>query len=235
MSDTPTPEELRKLLGAFALDAVDDDERAQVEELVLHDPDARAELHRLQHAVAWLGHASPRPSPAAWDAVATEMARDVAADAVTPTGDTTVVPIDARRRRPRWLTPVAVAASMVLIVGIAIAVITTTSGGGGRTTTVALAAPDGRVAVTARVGADGHGRIVSSALPAAPAGHEYQLWVQPAPTTSMRSAGLLGRDPDGRRITVPGHPDRMAISVEPTGGSRAPTTNPVAVSGTDPV
>ena len=57
--DDLTPEELHELLGAFALGALDDDERAQVEDYVLHDADARAELHQLEHAVAWLGHASP--------------------------------------------------------------------------------------------------------------------------------------------------------------------------------
>jgi len=241
MIEKPTPEELRNLLGAFALGAVDDTERAQVEDLVLHDADARAELHQLEHAVAWLGHASPHPSAAAWDAVAAEMARDLAADAaVAPApvthgpGGATVTPI-AGRRRPRLPRVMAVAASVVLVVGIAVAVIVAGSGGDGRTTTVALAAPDGRVAVTARVDADGHGRIVTSSLPDAPAGHEYQLWVQPGPTSAMRSAGLLGRDPDGHDITVAGHPNLVAISVEPTGGSREPTTDPVAVSGTDPV
>jgi anti-sigma-K factor RskA len=105
------------------------------------------------------------------------------------------------------------------------------TGGGSGTTTVALAAPDGRVTVTARLDSDGAGKIVTSSLPPAPAGHEYQLWSQPNPLASMHSAGLLGTNPHGHRIHVPDHAHRIAISVEPTGGSAAPTTNPVAVSG----
>jgi anti-sigma-K factor RskA len=235
--DAPDPEELRNLLGAFALGALDEEERAQVEDYVLHDTDARAELHQLEHAVAWLGHASPRPSEASWDAVRAEMARDLAATGVAgDAGDAEpapVVDLAARRRsRPRWQRLAAAAAAVALVLGFGLAMLSVFSADhGSRTTTVALAAPDGRVAVTARLHADGTGTIVTSSLPHAPAGHEYQLWSQPDPQTSMQSAGLLGADPHGRHIHVPEHTNRIAISVEPEGGSRAPTTDPVAVSG----
>jgi uncharacterized protein (TIGR03083 family) len=45
----------RELLGAYALDAVDDDEAAEVAELVAGDEKARRELHRLRGAAAWIG------------------------------------------------------------------------------------------------------------------------------------------------------------------------------------
>ena len=45
----------RELVGAYALDAVDDDEAAEVAELVAGDADARRELHRLRGAAAWIG------------------------------------------------------------------------------------------------------------------------------------------------------------------------------------
>jgi anti-sigma-K factor RskA len=237
MDEKLNPDELRNLLGAFALGALDDDERAQVERYVLHDTAARAELHQLEHAVAWLGHASPRPSEASWDAVRAEMARNLAADghetAPTPSESATVVDLASRRRSlPRWQRITALAAAIALVLGFGIAMLSVFSADSGSgTTTVALAAPDGRVAVTARLHTDGSGTIVRSSLPRAPAGHEYQLWAQPDPGTSMHSAGLLGTDPHGRHIHVPAHTDRIAISVEPDGGSRAPTTDPVAVSG----
>jgi anti-sigma-K factor RskA len=235
MSEHLDPDELRNLLGAFALGALDDEERAQVEDYVLHDTDARAELHQLEHAVAWLGHASPRPSEASWEAVRAEMARDLEAeraehDAEAPTAP--VVDLASRRSRPRWQRFTAAAAAVLLVVGFGLAMLSVFSADdGASSTTVALAAPNGRVAVTARLDTDGSGTIVASSLPRAPAGHEYQLWAQPDPGTSMHSAGLLGTDPKGRHIRVPRHTDRIAISVEPTGGSRAPTTDPVAVSG----
>jgi len=230
------PDELRDLLGAFALGALDDEEHDEVEGYVLDDPEARAELHKLEHAVAWLGHASPRPSEASWEAVRAEMARDLGetGPAAVPTEPelAPVVDLGTRRARPAWQRLTAVAAAIVLVVGLGLAVFSafsTDSGSG--TTTVALAAPDGQVAVTARIDGDGTGRIVTSSLPAPPTGHEYQLWAQPDPQTSMHSAGLLGTNPHGHRIHIPAHTRRIAISVEPTGGSRAPTTDPVAVSG----
>jgi anti-sigma-K factor RskA len=236
------PDELRDLLGAFALGALDDAEHDEVEDYVLDDPEARAELHKLEHAVAWLGHASPRPSEASWEAVRAEMARDLG-ESATPseTGPAAaatgpelapVVDLGTRRARPGWQRLTAVAAAIVLVVGLGLAAFSVfSSDSGSGTTTVALAAPDGRVAVTARIDGDGAGRIVTSSLPAPPTGHEYQLWAQPDPQTSMHSAGLLGTDPHGHRIHIPAHTQRIAISVEPTGGSRAPTTDPVAVSG----
>jgi uncharacterized protein (TIGR03083 family) len=45
----------RELLGAYALDAVGDDEVAAVAELVIEDEAARRELHRLRGAAAWIG------------------------------------------------------------------------------------------------------------------------------------------------------------------------------------
>ena len=227
------PDELRELLGAFALGALDEDERARVEDHVLHDADARAELHSLEHAVAWLGHASPRPSEASWDAVRAEMARDLAADAErADAAPAPVVDLASRRRsRPRWQRLTAAAAAVALVLGFGVAMLSVFSAGGGSSaTTVALAAPDGHVAATARLHTDGSGTIVRSSLPPAPAGHEYQLWSQADATAAMHSAGLLGTDPDGHRIRIPAHSHRMAISVEPTGGSREPTTAPVAVS-----
>jgi anti-sigma-K factor RskA len=256
--DRRDPDELRDLLGAYALGALDDEERARVEDYVLHDADARAELHKLEHAVAWMGHASPRPSEAAWDAVRAEMANDLAGAgtgapaptlapvAATPADDVDevdhigaieadpapVVDLHARRSRPTWQRLTAIAAAVAIVLGVGLGMLSVFSADDGSdTTTVALAAPNGRVAVTAEVDTDGTGTIVRSSLPRAPAGHIYQLWSQPDPQTSMHSAGLLGTDPSGHHIRIPAHTHRIAISVEPTGGSTAPTTDPVAVSG----
>ena len=80
MTDERSTNEMRELLGAYALNALDPDERAQVEAFLLTDPVARAELHELEHAAAWLGHASLRPPAGAWDAIAAEVARDLNGD-----------------------------------------------------------------------------------------------------------------------------------------------------------
>jgi hypothetical protein len=240
------PEELRELLGVFALGAVDDDEREQVESFVLDDLAARAELHQLEHAVAWINHASPRPGEATLDALRMEMQQDLALGAVTDpapgaddgpgdneTGDNVVSLTSFESKRPanNWRRLVAVAAAVLIVVGTAIgigSVILKDSGSPAHN--VALKAPDGSTAVVVRVESNGTGTIRTTSLPAPAPGHIYQLWSQPTATSPMHSAGLLGRSPSGRTFRIPSRADRLAISEEPAGGSREPTTNPVAVS-----
>ncbi len=246
MDERLNPEELRELLGAFALGAVEPEDRTQVEEFVLQDRDARIELHQLEHAVAWLGHASPRPSDASWNAVRLEMARDLAESGTTDVaaGEEPIVPTDVismddfaerqdqKNRRKNWRQLVAVAAATVVLLGTAIGVAQViredSANPPGRT--VALRAPDGGVPVEVVLHRNGTGSVRSSDLPRALRGQVYQLWAQASPTAPMHSAGLLGRVPEGRRLTVPRGTLRIAISVEPEGGSREPTTDPVAVS-----
>src|SRR6188508_1917283 len=55
----------RSLLGAYALDAVDPDERAAVERLIATDPTAAAELAQLTAVAATLGDAVAGDPPAA--------------------------------------------------------------------------------------------------------------------------------------------------------------------------
>ncbi len=251
MDERLTPEELRELLGVFALGAVDDDEREQVETFVLEDLDARAELHQLEHAVAWISHASPRPSAASWDAIKAEMQQDLGPEAApdpdhdSPDHDSadrepaanivSLTSFESKRPAARpantWRRLVAVAAAVLIVVGTAIgigSVILKDSGSPARN--VALKAPDGTTAVVVRVESNGNGTIRTASLPTPAPGHIYQLWSQPTATSPMHSAGLLGRSPRGRTFHIPSHADRLAISEEPAGGSHEPTTNPVAVS-----
>ena len=244
MDERLTPDELRELLGAFALGAVGPGEREQVEAFVLDDRDARIELHQLEHAVAWLGHASPRPSEASWDAVQREMAADLEAErmvertapAAVPVtaGVATVADLDAHRTRRNWRQLVAVAAATLVLLGTAIGVakviVSDSKNPPGRA--VALRAPDGGIPIRIVLDRNGSGSVRSSELPPALAGHVYQLWAQSSATAPMHSAGLLGRSPKGHRVRVPEGSFRIAVSVEPDGGSAAPTTDPVAVSGT---
>ncbi|NUU19246.1 anti-sigma factor [Cellulomonas humilata] len=62
---TISDDDPRSLLGAYALDAVDPDERAVVEQLVASDPEAAAELAQLAAVAATLGDAVAGEPPAA--------------------------------------------------------------------------------------------------------------------------------------------------------------------------
>lgn len=238
MDDRLNPDELRELLGAFALGAVDETEHEQVEAFVLDDHDARVELHRLEHAVAWLGHASPRPSEASWSAVSAEMIRDLEAggddsgDGAEPDHNVVAMESFESRRSPnRWRRLVAVAAAVVIVVGSALAVGSVIlEDSGDPAHNVALNASDGRRAAVVHVASDGTAVIRTASLPTPPAGHEYQLWSQPKADAPMQSVGVLGRTPSGHRVRIPSPSVRLAISVEPDGGSTQPTTDPVAIS-----
>ena len=139
---------------------------------------------------------------------------------------------ESRRTTHGWRRLTAVAAAAVIFVGTAVAVARIIDHDSSVTAsrTVALRAPGGPTVVVAKIGANGDGAIGTSDLPVPPAGRVYQLWAQTTATTPMHSAGVLGRSPGGRHIRVPTSSVRIAISVEPDGGSRAPTTKPVAIS-----
>ena len=243
MDERLTPDELRELLGAFALGAVGPGEHEQIEAFVLDDRDARSELHQLEHAVAWLGHASPRPSEASWDAVQREIAADLEVERMVERTGTTAAPahamapiadLVAHRSRRNWRQIVAVAAASIVLLGTAIGVanviLEDSKNPPGRA--VALRSPDGRIPIRITLDRNGSGSVRSSELPPALAGHVYQLWAQSSATAPMHSAGLLGRSPKGHHLRVPAGSFRIAVSVEPDGGSTEPTTDPVAVSGT---
>lgn len=136
-----TDDDIRGLLGAYALDAVDDDERRAVERLVAEDPEAAAELARLRETAAALGAARASTPPAhVRDAVLSrlsatpqlpphvaappavppdelprdELARDELAHDGLPS-DELAARRAARRGRP-WMLPVAAAVALLLAV-----------------------------------------------------------------------------------------------------------------------
>lgn len=91
--------DVRDLLGAYALDAVDDVERRAVERLVASDPDAARELAGLTATAALLGSAVSAPAPAEVRAsvldlvrvTRQESARPATASAHTPGGPSSSV------------------------------------------------------------------------------------------------------------------------------------------------
>lgn len=251
MTNEPNRDDVRELLGAYALDALDLDERAQVDELLLIDASARAELHELQQGAAWLGHASLRPPTGAWDAISAEIVRDLGADASTltaiepaPTPAPTPAPVTPIRRtaRPvtRWL--VAAAAVVVLAVGATgVMVVTDGSNGSESVTTryaaaqrdpdaraTILRAPDGGSPVPVVVLPDRTGYLDAASLPAPRAGRDLQLWsITP---DGPVSSGVLRGDRSVHEFRVASVTRSLAVTDEPRGGSDQPTGVPL-VSG----
>lgn len=74
--------------------------------------------------------------------------------------------------------------------------------------------------------------FVGSRMAAPPRGKVYQLWF--ADGGKMRSAGLMDPDRTSQTVLMQGAVDGasgVGITVEPTGGSRQPTSTPVALLG----
>jgi anti-sigma-K factor RskA len=71
--------------------------------------------------------------------------------------------------------------------------------------------------------------VVTTGLPALPAGKVYQLWLIGKP--AITSAGLLPPAKDGRTppvlATGVAKGDALGLTVEPAGGSAQPTTKPI--------
>lgn len=173
---------------------------------------------------------------------------------VAPTAGGDELALRRARRRPRtgrWAPAVAAAAAAVLVAAAALGGVTAlrwrADAESAQRTAYAVAqiaaAPDA-VTVAAQDGGDGWGatRVVASAslgeavlvptgVGQAPSGRTWQLWWvtgQRAP----RSAGLLPGGGAGSPEVLHGAADgatAVAVTLEPAGGSSAPTSTPVAV------
>ncbi|MFD8376072.1 anti-sigma factor domain-containing protein [Streptomyces sp. NPDC059688] len=91
--------------------------------------------------------------------------------------------------------------------------------------------PGGTPAGRTRPGRD-RAVFVASRMAAPPRGKVYQLWF--ADGGKMRSAGLMNPDRSIQAVLMQGPVDGasgIGITVEPTGGSKQPTSTPVALLG----
>jgi hypothetical protein len=239
-----TPDEITELLPAYALDAVDDDERAAVDAYLAERPRERDEVADLQVAASMLAHAGGPPPEGVWARLESIITTTPPPPRLVPptvlTPPSTPAPEPARvDRRWRWLAAAAVVVALAF--GGLWLVDRGGDGGGAATDTAALAATAatapgtrhvtltddrGRALATAVVTRDGTGYL-TSALPPAPAGHTYQLWgITPTKTISL---GVLGRDPGTVAFTANTPTQSLAITTEVAGGVPVSSNAPDAV------
>lgn len=224
------------LTGAYALDALDDVERAAVERHLRECAECATEVAEFREVGAWLATRAAAAAPAAMKDRVLAMARETR-QAPPPGGQV---------RLPR------VAARRVLAVAAATAVL---AGGAGLGT---LAWQNGQDADRARaqatriaevmtdperrdsaapvtgggsatvVAAGGAAVFAARGLPAAGDGRTYQLWVVRG-AGDIRSAGLLEVSSGAAQAFVGDVPSgaTLAVSVEPEGGSDQPSTTPL--------
>ena len=112
-------EEVQELLGAYALDAVDADEKELIEYHLDHCPRCRDELRNHREVVGLLAYAGEEAPTGLWDRVV-ERLNDAGPD-VTTTPTLRPVPGDQAPRRPSWLAArglIAIAAAAVVLIAL---------------------------------------------------------------------------------------------------------------------
>jgi hypothetical protein len=239
-------EEAIELAGLYVLDALEPAERAQVDAHLASCAQSHAEFAEVGGVVPGLATlADPVGAPAS-------LKNKVMADYRAEHGATdfhfkVLTPPSVPRRS--WLGWAAAATAVLLIAvtaGWAYVAQSNAAFEEQRAQMIAqaidvMAAPGSSVATLegtaaaagasgfAAFGADGAGYIVLVDMPAAPAGTTYQAWYIADGVPA--SAGLLNVDRDGYAVTaLAGRPGTqvIALTVEPTGGSEQPTSDPVA-------
>jgi anti-sigma-K factor RskA len=230
------------LSGAYAVDALDDVERARFEAHLRSCPDCRIEVETLRETAAALA-IDPVQPPARLRAevlAGIESIRPLP-PLVEPGREAGSGTPGRAARRPWYRTagPLLVAAALVLV-----ALVTTVALQPWASDDVELTAaervlvaddrvdveqrfPDGSTATVAVSRSEGRAVVITDDMAPAPPGSVYELWLQ-TPEGEMVPAGLMPDDEDATVLLDGDASDATAvgITVEPDGGSDAPSEDP---------
>ncbi|TGN63424.1 anti-sigma factor [Nocardioides eburneiflavus] len=234
-----------KLTGAYAMDALDELERARFEQHLAQCDDCRAEVAELRETAALLSETVAVPPPASLrDSVLSGISQ------VRPLApEVTAAPVAAPARseqsagRRGW-APFLVAAALAIFVGLGAMIVAPWADDNDAPRLTAaeqvLQAPDAEE-VFLDLGEAGRATVVRSKsqdkavittedMVPAPEGKDYELWFQ-TPDEDMVPAGLMPDDPDQTVVLDGSAAEAIAvgITVEPDGGSDQPTTDPIAL------
>ncbi len=247
-------DEVAELLGAYALNAVDPDERVLVDAHLDDCPRCLGELQDHVAVAALLGNSGADAPPGVWDRIAAtleEAPPPMRLQLDAPGRDARVVPITAARSYPGrrvWAAAAAAAVAVIALLGVEVVrqddrIGTLQSAlsdeGLMRAANVALADPD---AVTANLSStdgallasavllpDGTGYLLAENMPGLAGDRTYQLWGQT--TAGLVSLGLLGADPGEVVAFHAGAPvTALAVTDEEAPGV-VQSVNPPVVAG----
>jgi anti-sigma-K factor RskA len=245
--------DIHTLTGAYAADALSEDERRTFEQHLAACEACAQEVAELQATAARLGAASHEPPPPDMKAAVLARIDQVRQEPPRTSADhgAAVADLDARRARrgggwSRSLALPAAAVAVIAVLGLAALAAGLNARLGEAETHASqlsevLAAPDAQL-VRTEGPAGSHAQVVVSAsrgeavfvvagMDPAPHEHTYELWLIDA--DGARPAGLFDVDERGRATRMmTGDLDRtlaIGVTIEPVGGSPRPTTDPVMV------
>jgi anti-sigma-K factor RskA len=248
-----THDESAELLAAMALDALDTDSHARVEEHILTCPECQRELDSLREVASALGNTYEAPPEGLWSHIASRLYETDPAD--TPSLPVFLGDFDpsgpgdrqrTRRTRGFLLTASLAAAAAIIVLALTLSsanhrvanleIALASNGHNGVASALAtpghrvvtLSSTDHQVFASFVLLPDGRGYLVKSNMPALPSSETYQLWgvVNGSPV----SIGVMGSSPHAVAFTLATSPAPtvIGVTVEPAGGSLTPTHGMVA-------
>jgi anti-sigma-K factor RskA len=243
---------LHALSGAYAVDALDDAERAAFERHLAQCPDCQQEVASLREATALMADdAVMTPPPGLRDSVLAgiksirpippQTERTPTAEAGVEEADIApVLPMRSRRRRIAALVAVA-AAILAIAGGIAVQPWQDDSNrsqlspadqvlAADDVKQVSIDFDDGSKATVFRSPKERRAVLVTHDMAAPPRGKTFELWLQDE-SGEMTPAGLMNT-PGDNKVLLKGDAAEatgVGITVEPEGGSKQPTKKPLAL------
>lgn len=216
------PADVHALSGAYAVDALRPLERADFEAHLARCETCRLEVATLREAATHLSSGVATSPPARLRAVI------LAAVARLPQSRRVVaLPRRPRQDRTRWVPVLVAAAAFLAIAGSTYTFVRVPDKSTPVSAETVFAAPDVRARVvtssagTFQIATSRELGLLAVQADQPPGEQTYQLWVI---TDRARSLGVL--DEPGAFAPIPGQ-GRLAITVEPIGGSPQPTTLPL--------
>lgn len=226
-------EDIHALSGAYAVDALDEIERAEFEKHLAVCSTCRAEVGELQEAAAMIAETVEVAPPTALRARVLDQISTVRP--LPPV-------ISLRTRRRRWFTGMLVAAVAVIATSVGItqpwvddapaelsAVDRVLSASDVRSVSTDLPA-GGTVTLYVSEELD-QVAMVADDLPPLPENRVYEVWLANS-EGSMEPAGLVPQGLSDGSMVLEGSADGATgagITIEPAGGSPEPTSDPVAL------
>ena len=242
-----THAEMQDLVAAYALDAVDDDEREAAEQHLATCPRCRAELAAHQETAALLAFSGGQAPDEVWDRIAEAAAEPGGGGS----GARPVLSfVSGGRRRVAYWAGAALgtaAAAAVAVLGISVAHqsqrlddLAAASGSQAALRQAVAAAlqpgarnrplesPDGTVVADVVLTARGTGYVIADRFRNLPDDRTYQLWAIVGGTPV--SLGLLGPEPTVLVFRAVPRATVLAVTAERAGGAVRPTGAPVAAA-----